>query len=133
MIVVNQVLRDSEWTKIYWTEVKVGDIVKVRNEKFFPADLLLLSSRCLCVHTRTYTHVRTHTHTHTHSSHMHTHTHTCKHTCIARTHRLAHVHLIMFSYSIIVNLRVTVILKHQIWMGRLILKFDRYNFTRIRM
>ena len=46
---------------IYWTEVKVGDIVKVNNEEFFPADLLLLSSRYFT--SMSHTHVHTHTHT----------------------------------------------------------------------
>ena len=27
-----------------WKRVKVGEIVKVKNEEFFPADLILLSS-----------------------------------------------------------------------------------------
>ena len=27
-----------------WKEIKVGDIIKVENSSFFPADLLLLSS-----------------------------------------------------------------------------------------
>ncbi|XP_065883970.1 phospholipid-transporting ATPase IB-like [Dysidea avara] len=38
------VLRGGLWQQIYWTDVKVGDIVKVCEEEFFPADLLLLSS-----------------------------------------------------------------------------------------
>ena len=40
-----QVLRDGNWQIIRWTEVVVGDIVKVVNDQFFPADLVLLSSR----------------------------------------------------------------------------------------
>ena len=31
-------------------QVEVGDIVYVENESFFPADLLLLSSRYVCLH-----------------------------------------------------------------------------------
>ncbi|KAK6645447.1 hypothetical protein RUM43_001724 [Polyplax serrata] len=38
------VLRDGSWTDVKWTNVVVGDIVKVRNNQFFPADLVLLSS-----------------------------------------------------------------------------------------
>jgi len=39
------VLRNGDWVKIKWTEVVVGDIVKVMNSSFFPCDLVLLSSR----------------------------------------------------------------------------------------
>ncbi|KAL7633000.1 UNVERIFIED_CONTAM: hypothetical protein RMT77_016710 [Armadillidium vulgare] len=39
-----EVLRDGQWQWIKWRNIKVGDIVKVRNHKFFPADLILLSS-----------------------------------------------------------------------------------------
>lgn len=39
------VLRDGGWQALKWTEVVVGDIVKVVNGQFFPADLVLLSSR----------------------------------------------------------------------------------------
>lgn len=32
---------------LHWLQVKVGDIVQVRNHQFFPADLAFLSSRYL--------------------------------------------------------------------------------------
>ncbi|KAL5012928.1 hypothetical protein ScPMuIL_011479 [Solemya velum] len=38
------VLRDGAWRPLKWYEVVVGDIVKVLNAQFFPADLILLSS-----------------------------------------------------------------------------------------
>ncbi|KAL5287332.1 ATP8A1 family protein [Megaselia abdita] len=38
------VLRNGNWESIRWQELVVGDIVKIQNNKFFPADLLLLSS-----------------------------------------------------------------------------------------
>lgn len=41
-----QVLRCGNWQQLHWTEVVVGDLVKVTNGQFFPADLVLLSSRC---------------------------------------------------------------------------------------
>ena len=40
-----RVLRDGNWQIVKWTQVVVGDIVKVVNSTFFPADLVLLSSR----------------------------------------------------------------------------------------
>ncbi|XP_074619709.1 phospholipid-transporting ATPase IA-like isoform X1 [Acropora palmata] len=39
-----KVLRDNTLQSLLWTEVQVGDIVKVVNGQFFPADLILLSS-----------------------------------------------------------------------------------------
>ncbi|XP_076676123.1 ATPase phospholipid transporting 8A1 isoform X6 [Andrena cerasifolii] len=39
-----EVLRDGHWQWIQWRRVAVGDVVKVRNNNFFPADLILLSS-----------------------------------------------------------------------------------------
>jgi len=39
------VLRDRDWNDIPWKKVVVGDIVKVVNRQFFPADLVLLASR----------------------------------------------------------------------------------------
>ncbi|KAK6173412.1 hypothetical protein SNE40_016867 [Patella caerulea] len=39
-----QVLRGGTWQTIKWTQVNVGDIVKVLNGGFFPADLILLAS-----------------------------------------------------------------------------------------
>ena len=39
------VLRDRDWMNVQWRAVKVGDIVKVVDHQFFPADLVLLSSR----------------------------------------------------------------------------------------
>jgi phospholipid-transporting ATPase len=38
------VLRADKWHRVRWTQVKVGDIVRVENKQFFPADLLFLSS-----------------------------------------------------------------------------------------
>ncbi|KAL1432639.1 hypothetical protein MTO96_012858 [Rhipicephalus appendiculatus] len=37
-------LRDGEWKGIRWTEVTVGDFLKITSGQFFPADLVLLSS-----------------------------------------------------------------------------------------
>ncbi|XP_076475628.1 ATPase phospholipid transporting 8A1 isoform X5 [Bombus vancouverensis nearcticus] len=39
-----EVLRDGHWQWIQWRNIAVGDVVKVHNNKFFPADLILLSS-----------------------------------------------------------------------------------------
>lgn len=39
-----EVLRGEIWAKVRWINVVVGDIVKVVNNSFFPADLVLLSS-----------------------------------------------------------------------------------------
>jgi len=39
------VLRDRDWNDIPWKKIVVGDIVKVVNRQFFPADLVLLASR----------------------------------------------------------------------------------------
>ncbi|XP_025087156.1 LOW QUALITY PROTEIN: probable phospholipid-transporting ATPase IA [Pomacea canaliculata] len=39
-----QVHRGHEWVTVKWTQVVVGDIVKVCDGGFFPADLILLSS-----------------------------------------------------------------------------------------
>ncbi|XP_047480073.1 probable phospholipid-transporting ATPase IA isoform X2 [Penaeus chinensis] len=39
-----EVLRDGQWQWIKWRHVQVGDIVKVHNNKFFPADLIILAS-----------------------------------------------------------------------------------------
>lgn len=38
------VLRDGNWRQLKWTEVLVGDILKITINQFFPADLVLLSS-----------------------------------------------------------------------------------------
>jgi phospholipid-transporting ATPase len=40
-----EVLRDGHWLWVKWVNVAVGDIVKVHNNNFFPADLVILSSR----------------------------------------------------------------------------------------
>jgi phospholipid-transporting ATPase len=40
-----EVLRAENWISVRWMDVIVGDIVKVLNNTFFPADLILLSSR----------------------------------------------------------------------------------------
>ena len=45
------VLRDRTWTAVSWKDVCVGDIVTIKSEKSFPADLILLSSsdaECQC-------------------------------------------------------------------------------------
>nr|CAD7426833.1 unnamed protein product [Timema monikensis] len=39
-----EVLRDGHWLWVQWINVVVGDIVKVHNNNFFPADLIILSS-----------------------------------------------------------------------------------------
>lgn len=39
------VLRNGIWTKVRWMDVLVGDLVKVISGQFFPADMILLSSR----------------------------------------------------------------------------------------
>ncbi|XP_076276279.1 ATPase phospholipid transporting 8A1 isoform X1 [Lasioglossum baleicum] len=39
-----EVLREGHWQWIQWRCISVGDVVKVRNNNFFPADLILLSS-----------------------------------------------------------------------------------------
>lgn len=39
-----EVLKGEIWVKVKWKNVMVGDIVKVENNTFFPADLVLLSS-----------------------------------------------------------------------------------------
>ncbi|XP_074026035.1 ATPase phospholipid transporting 8A1 isoform X3 [Leptinotarsa decemlineata] len=39
-----EVLRGNNWITVRWMDVIVGDIVKVLNNTFFPADLILLSS-----------------------------------------------------------------------------------------
>ena len=39
-----EVLRDGRWQWVQWRNVAVGDVVKVQNNTFFPADLILLSS-----------------------------------------------------------------------------------------
>ena len=44
-VVSVSVLRNGNWQLLQWTEVVVGDIVKVIGGNFFPADLVLLSSR----------------------------------------------------------------------------------------
>ena len=38
------VLRDGHWTTLRWTQIIVGDIIKVISGQFFPTDLVLLSS-----------------------------------------------------------------------------------------
>ncbi|XP_038106522.1 probable phospholipid-transporting ATPase IA isoform X6 [Culex quinquefasciatus] len=39
-----EALRDGQWKQVKWKELTVGDIVKVQNNTFFPADLVQLSS-----------------------------------------------------------------------------------------
>lgn len=38
-----EVLQDSRWIKIPWKKLQVGDLVRVKQDDFFPADLLFLS------------------------------------------------------------------------------------------
>ncbi|XP_019421458.1 PREDICTED: phospholipid-transporting ATPase 3-like [Lupinus angustifolius] len=45
------VLQDEKWVSIPWKKLQVGDIVKVKQDGFFPADLLFLASTnvdCVC-------------------------------------------------------------------------------------
>lgn len=37
-------LQNGQWVNVKWRNLAVGDIVKVQNNNFFPADLILLSS-----------------------------------------------------------------------------------------
>ncbi|KAK4777885.1 hypothetical protein SAY87_018072 [Trapa incisa] len=39
-----EVLQDNQWVKLPWKQLQVGDIVKVKQDEFFPADLLFLAS-----------------------------------------------------------------------------------------
>ncbi|XP_014280434.1 probable phospholipid-transporting ATPase IA isoform X2 [Halyomorpha halys] len=39
-----EVLRDGNWEWVQWQSIVVGDIVKVHNNNFFPADLIVLAS-----------------------------------------------------------------------------------------
>jgi hypothetical protein len=39
------VLREGCWQTVRWERLQVGDICKVLNNQFFPADLVLLASR----------------------------------------------------------------------------------------
>ncbi|XP_071642115.1 probable phospholipid-transporting ATPase IA isoform X4 [Temnothorax longispinosus] len=39
-----EVLREGRWQWIQWRAIAVGDVVKVHNNTFFPADLIMLSS-----------------------------------------------------------------------------------------
>lgn len=38
------VVRDGKLDQVKWKDLVVGDIVRVKDKKYFPADLLLLSS-----------------------------------------------------------------------------------------
>lgn len=40
-----EIFREGMWQPVKWQDLSVGDIVKVYNNHFFPADLILLSSR----------------------------------------------------------------------------------------
>jgi P-type E1-E2 ATPase len=42
-----EVLRGKKWEQVTASEVVVGDIVKVKNEETFPADLILIASSSL--------------------------------------------------------------------------------------
>ncbi|RVE42848.1 hypothetical protein evm_012497, partial [Chilo suppressalis] len=39
-----EVLREGQWVTVRWERLQVGDVCKVINNQFFPADLVLLSS-----------------------------------------------------------------------------------------
>lgn len=39
-----ETLRNGSWVAVKWQDLLVGDIVKVLNNTFFPADLILLAS-----------------------------------------------------------------------------------------
>jgi len=41
---LNLVYRQGSWIYTTWRDVKVGDIVRVIDQEFFPADLVLISS-----------------------------------------------------------------------------------------
>ncbi|KAL1317367.1 hypothetical protein AAHE18_15G128200 [Arachis hypogaea] len=38
------VLQDQKWVSIPWKKLQVGDVIKVKQDGFFPADLLFLAS-----------------------------------------------------------------------------------------
>lgn len=40
-----EVLRGGQWLWLAWQQINVGDVVRVRAGAFFPADLILISSR----------------------------------------------------------------------------------------
>ncbi|KAL6974468.1 Phospholipid-transporting ATPase 3, partial [Sarracenia purpurea var. burkii] len=37
-------LQDQEWESVPWKNLQAGDIVRVKQDGFFPADLLFLAS-----------------------------------------------------------------------------------------
>ncbi|KAL1197765.1 Phospholipid-transporting ATPase 3 [Cardamine amara subsp. amara] len=39
-----EILQDQQWVPIPWRKLQVGDIVKIKKDGFFPADILFLSS-----------------------------------------------------------------------------------------
>eukprot|EP00252_Welwitschia_mirabilis_P016484 TRINITY_DN3634_c0_g1_i2.p1 TRINITY_DN3634_c0_g1~~TRINITY_DN3634_c0_g1_i2.p1 ORF type:complete len:369 (+),score=47.07 TRINITY_DN3634_c0_g1_i2:263-1369(+) len=39
-----EVLQDGQWIEVPWKKLQVGDLVRVKQDTFFPADLLFLSS-----------------------------------------------------------------------------------------
>ncbi|RIA04091.1 hypothetical protein BRARA_K01721 [Brassica rapa] len=39
-----EILQDQQWVPIPWRKLQVGDIVKIKQDAFFPADILFLSS-----------------------------------------------------------------------------------------
>jgi len=41
---VDLVYRQGTWMYVAWQAVNVGDIVKVNDKEYFPADLVLISS-----------------------------------------------------------------------------------------
>ncbi|XP_073967262.1 ATPase phospholipid transporting 8A1 isoform X2 [Choristoneura fumiferana] len=41
---LTEVLREGRWVSLRWSELSVGDVVKVLNNQFFPADLVLLAT-----------------------------------------------------------------------------------------
>lgn len=38
------VLSEAKWKEVKWKDIQTGNIIKVENNEFFPADLILLSS-----------------------------------------------------------------------------------------
>jgi phospholipid-transporting ATPase len=39
-----EILQDQQWVSIPWRKLQVGDIVKIKKDGFFPADILFMSS-----------------------------------------------------------------------------------------
>lgn len=39
------ILSNGSWTAVRWEKLKVGDVCRITNNNFFPADLIVLASR----------------------------------------------------------------------------------------